>query len=150
MTATDNDVAGDTVFVDASGLFASLVSWDANHSAASAWLSANNRPLLTTDFIIDETLTLLRVRREPAIALTLGASLFAGEIAQVYYLTEEDITAAWNVFRTYSDKEWSFTDCTSKVVMDKFGISRAFAFDQHFHQFGTIAVVPDSPAKPPR
>ena len=150
MTATNDEIAAGTVFVDTGGWFGSLVPWDANHVAASGWLRANNRPLLTTDFIVDETLTLLRARGEPAIAFTLGASLFVGEIAQVYYLTEEDIVAAWNVFRTYSDKEWSFTDCTSKVVIEKLGIAQAFAFDQHLHQFGTVTVVPDSSGKSPK
>ena len=28
------------------------------------------------------------------------------------------------------------------VVMEDFGITRAFAFDQHFGQFGTVTVVP--------
>ncbi|HEX9987631.1 MAG TPA: hypothetical protein VGE45_04035, partial [Chloroflexia bacterium] len=62
-----------------------------------------------------------------------------------YYLIEEDILTAWQVFRTYADKEWSFTDCTSKVVIEKLGITHAFAFDQHFRQFGTVAVVPSIP-----
>ena len=46
------------------------------------------------------------------------------------------------VFRKFSDKDWSFTDCSSKVVIEKFGITRAFALDHHFVQFGSIVVVP--------
>ena len=50
---------------------------------------------------------------------------------------------AWEVFRRFSDKRWSFTDCTSKVVMDRLGIAGpCLAFDQHFRQFGSIQVVP--------
>jgi predicted nucleic acid-binding protein len=144
------DVPAGTVFVDTGAWFSSAVPSDADHAAATEWLKANSNPLLTTDFIVDETLTLLRARRASAMALTLGTRLFAGEIAQIYYLSEEDIAAAWNVFRTFRDKEWSFTDCTSKVVMEKLGITQAFTFDQHSHQFGTVAVVPDSYARPPR
>ena len=46
------------------------------------------------------------------------------------------------MFRDYADKDWSFTDCTSKVVIDSLGITTAFSFDQHFRQFGTVTVVP--------
>ena len=46
------------------------------------------------------------------------------------------------VVETFSDKEWSFTDCTSRVLMEKLRIERAFAFDQHFLQFGGVKVVP--------
>ena len=49
---------------------------------------------------------------------------------------------AWQVFRRFSDKEWSFTDCTSKVVMDRLGITTAFTFDHHFRQFGAVTLVP--------
>ncbi len=57
-------------------------------------------------------------------------------------MTEDDILTAWRVFRRFSDKEWSFTDCTSKVVMSKLGISQAFAFDHHFRQVEGVEVVP--------
>ena len=39
--------------------------------------------------------------------------------------------------------DWSFTDCTSKTVMDSLGIRTAFAFDGHFREFGSIEVVPN-------
>jgi uncharacterized protein len=50
--------------------------------------------------------------------------------------------AVWSVFKTFSDKGWSFTDCTSRVLMERLGIAQAFAFDEHFRQFGTVTVVP--------
>jgi len=130
------------IFVDTSAWFESIIPSEVHYPDAIAWLSRNKEQLLTTDFIVDETLTLLRARGEYMPALRLGAQLFNNEIAQVYYLTEDDVLAAWAVFRTYSDKEWSFTDCASKVVMEKHGIAQAFAFDHHFRQFGTIIIVP--------
>ncbi len=48
----------------------------------------------------------------------------------------------WETFRQFSDKGRSFTDCSSKVVMERLGITQAFAFDQHFRQFGSVTVVP--------
>jgi predicted nucleic acid-binding protein len=34
------------------------------------------------------------------------------------------------------DKDFSFTDCVSFVVMWEMGIKEAFAFDEHFNQMG--------------
>ncbi len=130
------------ILVDTGAWFASIVPWDANHAAATDWLRHNSEPLVTTDYILDETLTLLRARNETARAVRLGSQLFAGALATLYFLTEADIRDAWQVFHQYADKEWSFTDCTSKIVIDKLGLAAAFSFDQHFRQFGNAVVVP--------
>jgi predicted nucleic acid-binding protein len=130
------------ILTDSGAWFASVVPWDANHTAAAAWLAQNQEALLTTDYIVDETLTLLRVRNEMARAVALGEQLFGGHLATLYFLTDAEIRAAWDVFRNYADKEWSFTDCTSKAVIDRLGLAKAFTFDHHFRQFGTVIVVP--------
>jgi uncharacterized protein len=130
------------IFVDTGAWFASVVPLDIDHASASQWLNQNAEPLLTTDYIVDETLTLLRARGESTRAIRLGEQFFSGALAKVYVLTEDDIRNTWEVFRKFSDKDWSFTDCSSRVVMEKLGITRAFCFDHHFVQFGSIVVVP--------
>ena len=130
------------ICVDTGAWYASLVPADPNHSRAVAWLSTNSSPLLTTDYVIDETLTLLRARGERKRALLLGARFFRRELAEIHKVTASDLTLAWETFQRFNDKDWSFTDCTSKVVMQQFGISIAFAFDHHFTQFGIVQVVP--------
>jgi predicted nucleic acid-binding protein len=109
---------------------------DPNHASAAHWLAANAEVLITTDYIVDETLTLLRPRGERQRIRLLGKKFFEGSIAEIYFLTEEDVREAWATFAQYEDKSWSFTDCSSKVVMDQMKIEEAFAFDQHFRQFG--------------
>ena len=131
------------VFVDTSAWFAAVVPSDPNHPRAANWLATNSEVLITTDYIIDETLTLLRARGERQRAKLLGKKFFDGSIAEIYFLTEEDIRQAWAIFEQYDDKGWSFTDCSSKVMIDEMNISQAFAFDHHFHQFGTVQVVPN-------
>ncbi len=130
------------IYVDTGALFAYVVPDDAHHQVAQQWVRQNRLPLVTTDYIIDETLTLTKARNQGDRATKLGELLFSGKLAKIYYLTEDDIRAAWEIFRTYGDKEWSFTDCTSKVFIEKLGLKHAFAFDQHFRQFGTVAVAP--------
>ena len=130
------------IFVDTGAWFAAAVPSDPDHSAASRWLAGNTEPLLTTDYIVDETLTLLRARGERTRALLLGEGFFNAPLAEIYTLDETDIALAWEVFSRFDDKDWSFTDCTSKVVIERLSIQQAFAFDHHFSQFGTVHVVP--------
>ena len=132
----------DLVFVDTGGWFASIVPWDANHDLAKNWLAQNNRTLLTTDSVLSETLTLLRIRGERERAMWLGEKVWSEELAVLYMVDREDQLAAWDVFRRFADKDWSFVDCLSKVVMERLGIDTAFSFDHHFHQFGNVQVAP--------
>ena len=129
-------------FADTGGWFALFVPEDANHASALNRYAKQRQPLFTTNYVVDETLTLPRSRGQGAAALAVGQQFFDGTLATIYYLTEDDIQQSWQVFRRYADKDWSFTDCTSKFVMEKLGITEAFAFDQHFRQFGTVTVVP--------
>ncbi len=129
-------------FVDTGAWYALAVPRDANHAAASTWFSANEGPLLTTDYVVDETLTLLRMRGEPQRAIEMGHRFFAGQLGRVHFLNDDDVANAWHVFRRYADKAWSFTDCSSHAVTRRLGIETAFAFDTHFRQFGHLRVVP--------
>jgi predicted nucleic acid-binding protein len=92
--------------------------------------------------LVDETLMLLRARGERKRALLLGAKFFRSEFAVIHKITETQIALAWEAFEEFVDKDWSFTDCTSKVVIEQLGIAQAFAFDHHFKQFGVVQVVP--------
>ena len=130
------------IVVDTGAWYAGIVPDDDNHQTAREWLEGNTQSLLTTDYVIDETLTLLKRRGHSPLALSMGESLFAGELADIVLITENDIQKAWLTFRQFRDKDWSFTDCTSKVVMERLGVMRAFFFDHHFRQFGSIGVVP--------
>lgn len=130
------------IFVDTGAWYASLVPTDPDHTRAVQWLAQNHSPLVTTDYVIDETLTLLRARGERTRALALGAKFFGHDLAEIHKVTTGDLALAWKTFEQFDDKNWSFTDCTSKVVIQQRSIGVAFAFDHHFRQFGVIQVVP--------
>ena len=131
------------IFVDTGAWFAAFVPNDPDHTVADAWLEQNTQPLVTTDYVLDELLTLLKRRGEFDRAQAIAPLLLAGEIARMEWITPADVHRAWEVYRDYRDKGWSFTDCTSRVVMARLGVQTAMAFDDHFRQFGTVSVVPD-------
>ena len=130
------------IFVDTGAWFALYVPQDVNNGQANNWLRDNHEPLLATDYVLDEVSTLLRARGYNAAAVKAGEKFFVERIGLIHYLSAREIFESWQIFRDYRDKEWSFTDCTSKVVMEKLGIETAFAFDDHFRQFGSVMVVP--------
>ncbi len=130
------------IFVDTGAWFALLVPHDRDHSVAESWLERNAQPLVTTDYVIDELLTLLRMRGEEQRALRAGQMLLSEEIARITWVSPGDVREGWNYFRHYQDKGWSFTDCVSRAVIERLGIHHAFAFDKHFRQFGTLDVLP--------
>jgi uncharacterized protein len=130
------------IFVDTGAWFASVIPSDADYQNAISWLVTNSQTLITSDYIVDETLTLLRARGESRRAITLGNAFFSNKLSAIYYLTEGDIHLTWEIFKQFSDKQWSFTDCSSKLVMQKLKITQAFSFDRHFSQFATVLVLP--------
>jgi predicted nucleic acid-binding protein len=130
------------VFVDTGAWFARFVPTDPDHDAAKAWLDSNTRLLITTDYVLDELLTLFRVRGEFQRALEIGPQILHGQVCDLEPVTLLDVEAAWRVYSSYRDKDWSFTDCVSRAVMDRLGVDTAFSFDEHFRQFGTVSVVP--------
>lgn len=104
-------------------------------------MRSNREPLVASDYIYDELLTLFRARGHMDRAHDWANQVRQGR-CEIIRITESDILDATDVFFNYADKQWSFTDCTSRVLMQRLGIQRAFAFDEHFRQFGTVAVVP--------
>ena len=130
------------IFVDTGAWFAAFVPNDAHHAAARRWLDSNTEPLLTSDYVLDELLTLLRVRGEQSRAFILGEQILSESIVSLHLVTVREIQVAFEIFRKFDDKAWSFTDCVSRVVMEELKIPTAFAFDDHFRQFGMVTVVP--------
>lgn len=129
------------IFVDTSAWFAGLVPTDADHDVAVEWFRSNEELLITSDYIIDETLTLFRARGEQSRALALADEFFNGSLTEIVYLTEEEIKESISIFKRFADKDWSFTDCTSKYLCERYQIRKAISFDKHFRQFGSVRVV---------
>lgn len=87
---------------------------------------SNSERLVTSDYIYDELLTLFRARGHMDRAQDWLNQVGQGR-CDVVRVNDVDIQLATEVFFRFADKEWSFTDCTSRVVMERIGIRRAFA-----------------------
>ena len=58
-------------------------------------------------------------------------------------VTEADEAAALALIARYRDKDFSLTDATSFVVMDRLGLRHALSFDSDFRQYGLILLTAD-------
>jgi uncharacterized protein len=130
------------IFVDTGAWFARYVADDVDHAAAVDWFANVPDRLVTTEYVVDELLSLLKARGYPNIAFAIGESFIAGSACRLEHVEPMDLARAWIVFSTYRDKQWSFTDCVSRVVIERLGVTTACAFDTHFREFGTLTVVP--------
>jgi uncharacterized protein len=131
-----------SVFVDTGAWYAGIVPTDPRHADVLQWHHQNVQPLITTDYVVDEVLTLLRSRGERKRALALGRQMLDLRAVNLHFLSPDEIRAAWEAFRDSPERLWSFTDCTSKVVMERLHIKHALTFDSHFAEFGEVEILP--------
>ncbi len=127
------------VFVDSSAFLALADSSDEHHDSAArlqADLARDRRRFVTTDYIVDETVTLLLVRHSHAAAAEFHGTAKGSEYLQLEWTTADRFSAAANLFTRHHDKEWSFTDCVSFALMHELGIRDSFTTDRHFRQAG--------------
>jgi hypothetical protein len=134
------------IFVDTGAWFAVAVGNDPDHEAAMRWLRRNREAMVTTDFVLAETATLIRMRDKTArghrLAVRVASSILRQRSAILQNIPVADLQKALQVFRDYSDHLFSFVDCTSCAVMERLGITRAFAFDSHFDEYAGIIRMP--------
>jgi predicted nucleic acid-binding protein len=127
------------LFVDTAGWVACADGADPAHqpsrAARDAALEAG-LPLVTTDYVVDETLTLLRLRLGLAAARAWWEQVDRSPRLRWEAVSAERFARARELFFQYRDKDFSFTDCTSFVVMRELRLTGVLTTDRHFRQMG--------------
>jgi len=134
----------DELFVDTSGFYALLVQRDASHRAASRILrkaGKEKRRIVTTDYVLDETATLLKARGVGRLADGLFKGVFESVACRVEWTDVDRFQKTREFFLKHSDHAWSFTDCLSFCVMRDLRIRTALTTDRHFEQAGFLALL---------
>jgi len=128
------------IFVDTSAWYALEVEDDENHASAMAFREELRRgrygALLTSDYILDEVITLLRVRKGAEPSSKFADKVLRSRSVSIVWIDSFIFNDALKVMKERPDKKWSFTDCTSFVIMGQLSVNEAFAFDQNFEQAG--------------
>lgn len=128
------------IFVDTSAFYALVDAKDPAHRVAKKYFMHCNQPMVTTEFIFAECLSLITKRLGKSIAIRFGEGLRASKLIRMSHSSEELIDKAWEEFVKFSDKGFNLIDCTSFVTMESLGIKTAFSFDKHFAQRGFYIV----------
>ncbi|MBI2093331.1 MAG: PIN domain-containing protein [Candidatus Omnitrophica bacterium] len=134
-------------FIDTSAFAALYHRNDAYHEQAKQiWTFLRQRQaiLYTTRDVISETITLVRRRTSYRQAVICGNDLWASPVLEILRSDARQDSEAWEFFQRYTDKEFSFVDCLSFVLMKELRLQWAFAFDQHFAQAGFEMIQPES------
>ncbi len=131
-------------FVDTSGFYAFLVRDDQAHRRACEILrrAAGKRGLfVTTDYVLDETATLLRARGQGRLLSPFFETIFASRVCSVEWMGPERFEVTRFFALQHDDKPWSFTDCFSFCVMRDLRLRKALTKDHHFEQAGFEALL---------
>jgi predicted nucleic acid-binding protein len=100
--------------------------------------------LLTSDYIIDETLTRIRYDSGHGKAVEfldiINESIGKGFLV-MKRIDERIWEEAATIFRKYDKSKLSFTDCTSFSLARKWNVSKILAFDDDFRMMG-FEVIP--------
>lgn len=130
-----------TYFLDTGYLLALELKNDQNHWLVKQHWQATLQAranFITTSFVFDEMATFLNSRTQHAKAVQLGNRLLLSPSVKLIHVDELLFTEGWQYFQQHQDKSYSLTDCISFVVMQRFNLQTALAFDRHFVQAGFL------------
>ena len=136
------------IFVDTGAWIALTDRSDQYHTEAKqiyAQLKQQRLRLITTDYIIDETVTRLRYDSSHLIAVRFLDLMNQAEQTMVLRrisITPSILQTAIALFRQYDTVALSLTNCTSFAVCKQYNIAQAFAFDEHFLMRGIVLCIP--------
>ncbi len=127
------------LFVDTAGWMACADESDPACVKAAAvrdsWLEQGGL-FVTSDYVVDETLTLLRIRLGIDAAETWWQQVDGSSRVRWEYVNPARADKARELFFRYRDKDFSFTDCTSFILMRELKLREALTTDHHFLQAG--------------
>jgi len=131
------------IFVDTWGWLALGHRRDAHHHKVKECFESRQQRremIHTSDYVLDELITLLFRRERAAEAEEFIDGLFAEQVAgklQIHRVTPERFMLALEMRRRLRDKPLiSFTDLSSVVIMNELGIKEVLRQDEHFVHVG--------------
>ena len=130
-------------FVDTWGWLALGNRRDAHHSDVTDLfraLRSDDVPIYTSDFVLDELITLLFRRESYDRAVQFMETLLSAvdsRMLTVDRITSQRFAAAWELRKRFQDKPLiSFTDLCSMAIMAERGIRQVITDDDHFLHVG--------------
>jgi predicted nucleic acid-binding protein len=127
------------IYIDTGAFLARHLSKDQYYRQANTFwdsIRKKSETCVTSNFVLNETFTLLGRRAGYSFAAQRARNIYASELLNILRPSLEEELKAIGFFEKYSDHRLSFTDCVSFVLMKKRKIKRVFTFNYHFHLAG--------------
>ena len=128
-----------SAFLDSGYLVSLMLERDQYHaSAVRYWrnVSRDDVDIVTTSLVLVEAVTFLNARGYHSRAVSIGNMLMNRLGTRMIHVDESLLMDGWDYFQRHTDKIYSLTDCVSFVVMEKYDVYTAYAFDRDFIQAG--------------
>jgi predicted nucleic acid-binding protein len=132
------------VFIDTSGFYALLVAADEQHTRAAQILktaAGRHARFLTTDYVLDETVTLLVARGHRQLVAAFLRTTLESSACRIEWTEAARFSETATFMLKHQDHRWSFTDCLSFVVMKTLHLRDALTKDVNFEQAGFVALL---------
>lgn len=102
-----------------------------NKNAARTW-----PPVVTTDYLVCEAVNLANAIAGHHVGIRILELIERSAAVRVEWIGRLRFEATKRFYRRHSDHRYSFTDCTSFVVMRELRISDVLTTDEHFTEAG--------------
>jgi len=136
------------IYIDTGAFLARYIKRDQYHQqAVDFWneLRKMRERCFTSNFVLDETFTLLGRRTGYKFAIQRARNIYLSKALTILRPTRENEMMALDIWDKYGDQGISFTDCISFAFMRKNKIKRVFSFNTHFKWAG-FNLLPESGA----
>ncbi len=129
------------IFIDTTEWVSAIDSSDQLHADGAAVLTAVARnqlgEALTTDFVLDETFTLLKRRGvRPHKVVEAARHILASEVVKMVYIDGPVFQGALRNFSRF--ERLSFTDAATLEVMKRFNVTEIYSHDSDFDLKGIV------------
>jgi uncharacterized protein len=91
---------------------------------------------VTTDYVLDETATLLLARGYTALLADFFNRVQESEACRVIWMDSGYFEKTKQLFLKSPERRWSFTDCFSFIVMKELRLQDAMSKDSHLKTAG--------------
>ncbi len=129
------------LFADTYYFLAIISPGDAGHQKARQFGADDDRPILTTAWVLTEVADGLADTRNRHLAKQLYLDLQNDPLDRIVSASHELFDRGLQFYDNRPDKNWSLTDCISFVVMRQHNLTEALTADHHFEQAGFTALI---------
>lgn len=131
------------IFIDTGAFIAKYIEKDQFYGlACKVWEKLENQKekLVTSNFVLDETFTLLARQANYEFSVKVARIIYASDVIKIVRPSHETELNSLHLFDKYADQKVSFTDCVSFQLMKENRLKKVFSFDRHFQLAGFFSI----------